>query len=1476
MLLVEQNSEKSDVASGLLSMQQLLHDSRKKGGSAQAIHATYIDWYGAFTLEQPRWLATVIQQVTQLSHKTSSKRSLARRYLLLQRAAARVQRENPDSTELYAECQFFLADILKEYPATNYQHYDAAIASYETACEIYTLPYYPRRFAAIQYTLGNAYYGRLRGDYRTNQEQALSSYREALRVYTPQMFPMEWARTLNNLGTILHKRLAGDQSENLEQALASYRQILQIYTESEFPSEWAATQNNLSVAYYDRIAGERRFNLEEAIACATAALRVYQREVFPDDWAWTLINLGNAYSERLLGEQHENQERAIAYYTSALEVYTYTAFSADWAMLQHNLGNIYRERIEGDHRANLEQAILHYQAALRVYTPDDFPLEWSGVQNGLGNVFHERVEGERRVNQEQAIAHFHAALQIRVRQKFPHEWAITCQNLGVAYSRRIEGERRTNLEQALLCYRNALEVHTRTAYPIDWAMLQQNLGNTYLFRIEGEQRENIEQSIAACQASFEVYSREAFPVDWASTHYTLSNAYSHRIEGERYTNLEMAIAACHAALLIYTREAFAADWAQTHQSLGTIYGERIRGERRANLEQSITCYEAALQVYTYESFPVEWAMTQHNLGNAWLFRVLGKRSENLERALGCYQKALQVYTYTSSAEDWARTTHALGNAYLARILGDRRENLEQALICYTRSSQIYTRSAFPLEWARLHEDKGNVYLYRIADERKENLECAVDSYQAALQIYTRETFPEDWARTLQNLGVVYSERLVGQRQINQQQAVDCFQAALQIYTLEAFPDQHRRTQLNFVPIAAAQGHWDAVEHACAQGLAAEDLLVRLGSGATGRDVILKQGRNLSTQYAFALMRQGKIEQALLAIERGRTRGLTEALMLGMTDPEQISDIGIRSRFHETRQRFIEAQSALNLPFSPTITEQEQRHLLLERTATYHQALTDFDTVVIEIRTAQHLPDFLIDKLDPQAILDIAASQGPGHALVYLAATPWGGMALAALAPSSGEQASEPYFAVLELPALSQSVVDDLLEMILDDGDPTIIGGFLHAQENHGIDWIVQQWSDTTFRGRATALHLACEGAKKTSMLDMAAQTLLASPLLAHLVDCPLEQVDPARMEELASTLEHTFLQLELQRCLTILSDSAMYPLVTWLSQSSTQRLTLIPCGSLATFPLAAAFLTNGHTVAETLSTCIALSARSLLPAQREEKPRAGVYTLGDPHPTHQPLHWGEAEALTLAKLARILGWQGEAKVQYQARRSWAIQALQHGLIVDVSCHGTFNSNDFLQSALLFANGQRLTLAEMLNREVDMHGLRLLILSACQTAILDLRGASNEVRSLTAGMIQAGVRAVLASLWSVDDRATYLLIVRFAQEWFPKMTEELPSAALARAQHWLRNVTNDELQHWEATSLPPLTIQEQQAAGAQYLEHDQGHAVLLSPLAVMRGRGTRYELQEAESLLHSAVKASNPTSRPYENPVYWAGFQIIGW
>ena len=213
--------------------------------------------------------------------------------------------------------------------------------------------------------------------------------------------------------------------------------------------------------------------------------------------------------------------------------------------------------------------------------------------------------------------------------------------------------------------------------------------------------------------------------------------------------------------------------------------------------------------------------------------------------------------------------------------------------------------------------------------------------------------------------------------------------------------------------------------------------------------------------------------------------------------------------------------------------------------------------------------------------------------------------------------------------------------------------------------------------------------------------------------------------------------------------------------------------------------------------------------------------------------------------------------------------------MNASCHGIFDLHNFLRSRLILAHEEELTLADMLSDQVDLRGLRLLILSACQTAILDLQGARDEVRSLAAGMLQAGAAAILASLWSVDDRATYLLMVRFALEWFPRLQSEPPATALARAQQWLRTVTNHELLVWQATLSPqPVPTSDM----AQDLEiparvHVAGSA---GRLVAVRGRANRFDAVQAQEVVQYGAEKLSLGDCPYADPYYWAGFHITGW
>jgi CHAT domain-containing protein len=80
--------------------------------------------------------------------------------------------------------------------------------------------------------------------------------------------------------------------------------------------------------------------------------------------------------------------------------------------------------------------------------------------------------------------------------------------------------------------------------------------------------------------------------------------------------------------------------------------------------------------------------------------------------------------------------------------------------------------------------------------------------------------------------------------------------------------------------------------------------------------------------------------------------------------------------------------------------------------------------------------------------------------------------------------------------------------------------------------------------------------------------------------------------------------------------------------------------------------------------------------------------------------------------------------------------------------------------------------------VDLTGCELAVLSACETA-LGRQAGWQGVQGLQKGFHQAGARHVLASLWSVSDPATSVLMDHFYQQlWGRKQT---PGQALRQAQ-----------------------------------------------------------------------------------------------
>ena len=996
-----------------------------------------------------------------------------------------------------------------------------------------------------------------------------------------------------------------------------------------------------------------------------------------------------------------------------------------------------------------------------------------------------------------------------------------------------------------------------------------------------------QREIACLSFALQTYTEARYPYPWALAQNALGSVYDDFLQGDIAQNKEKAIACFHGALRVFTEQGFPGDWAKTQNYLGLVYRDRIQGNREENQEQAILFYQAALRVFSEQDTPRDWAMVQTNLGTLFLERLQGYKVNNQSMAIAYFQAALRVFTEQAFPIEWATTQNNLGNVLSTYHGGDVAENRRQAIACYQAALRVRTEQHFPVEWATMQNNLGGVYSRYTGEDQAENQERAIPFFQASLRVFTEHDFPRQWARSQYNLGHIYSESLHGSPAENREKAIDYFQASLRVYTRQAFPELHRTAELDLAACAAADGMWELAYSSFVSARQAEDDLLALAAGVKEVDTILSGGEQAATYEAFVLVRLGRYAEAIEAVERGRARGLAAAHLLHTSDPQRIRDPHLRERYLLHRTALQQAQAAVQQATDPPLVGKER----LTRAAALRQARAAFDETVATIRVTKDPADFLYDDFSSETIARILSEKPAAHGLIYLLATPWGGMALSALNAPSAQGGQGIYskqstrFTVLELPMLTLDALRKRISNAPSDAS-YVLGGYGYAQESRGLVLLSQGWDGTSFASCAEQLHTFCQQTHQESTLDAAAQEIRASARFRAIVEVGWNELSEGQEAYLEMVFNQRFLHHELRASLEWLAEVALRPLAGGLQQEGIVGVTIIPCGLLAAFPLLAAPLEmiDGRTVtlADRYIASVTPNARTLLHSANVDHHRQGVASLGNPYPSHQSLSWGEAEALTLAELG---GDATRAAIQYDADRAHLSEMLRTARVVDVSSHG-IAADDYLQSRLLLANHEYLTLADALNGTLtDLHGLRLLILSACQTAIPDIRGAPDEVRSLAVGMLQAGAEAVLASLWPVDDKATYLLMVRFAQEWFPRMETEPPAAALARAQLWLRTVTNQELQTWQATTPFPESFVSPSKPVAEMQE-----AAGLAPVMFSRSVDAehhsissawpRYSVQDAEQILQEVAlkwtQEGGPAVRPYADPYFWAGFQLYGW
>ncbi len=148
----------------------------------------------------------------------------------------------------------------------------------------------------------------------------------------------------------------------------------------------------------------------------------------------------------------------------------------------------------------------------------------------------------------------------------------------------------------------------------------------------------------------------------------------------------------------------------------------------------------------------------------------------------------------------------------------------------------------------------------------------------------------------------------------------------------------------------------------------------------------------------------------------------------------------------------------------------------------------------------------------------------------------------------------------------------------------------------------------------------------------------------------------------------------------------------------------------------------------------------------------------------------ELETITQKEL-----WSGKVLLNQQFTLKQFQQARSQNPygIVHLATHADISAKSVRDSYIQFWD-RRLRLNEVRNLRLDRPPVELLVLSACRTAL----GAPNAELGFAGLAVQSGAKAVVASLWSVDDVGTLVLMANFYQQL---KTVPLKSQALRNTQ-----------------------------------------------------------------------------------------------
>jgi tetratricopeptide (TPR) repeat protein len=847
----------------------------------------------------------------------------------------------------------------------------------------------------------------------------------------------------------------------------------------------------------------------------------------------------------------------------------------------------------------------------------------------------------------------------------------------------------------------------------------------------------------------------------------LATLYAARREGNRADNLDRAVELLRRVVADADEAGDPHDRGVAHHNLGSALVERLRGDRAADLEEAIAHLKEALRLRPRETEPERWAETQNNLGSAFRLRIAGDPAENAELAIEHVRAALEVRTREAAPREWAISQNDLAIAYLARVRGDASDDVERAIQHLALALGVHTRDADPERWAEAEANLALAHVRRVRGNRAANLRLAAQHGERALEAYDEALRPLEWANVNNTLAVIRQELGEPERSIEHLEAVlralpredfperwaaahlnllhsylalpDTGRAiehgrrALEIFDRERFPDRWGMVHQGLGVAAAARGEPEAAE---ANFRLALDVFGR-ESPARHRTVqrslaglLFDRGDWAGAHAAFdAAIGAGDDLLAEAYTDEGRASELAEASTVFARDAWCLVELDRPDEALERLDRGKARQLTEALMLSDAVE--------VRRSPELEQLRATLRALELEERTSD---GGAAAGLDRAGRLQAVRAELRAHTAALRESDPslfppgLDVAGLARLAPAGGAL-------VAPLVASHGSVA-----LVLRAGGAAVDVVPLGDFDERELQVLLFGAGEGPWEGWLGAYGDGADPDRRRALIEAAGAILwsrVAGPLVAGLRGLGIERGAP---------------------------------------------LVVFPQGGLGLLPLHTAFrledgrrlaLVDEHPVSYAPGGYALAAGLRRLGAGGDDRSLAAVAD-----PTRDLPHAAEEGAAVRGHFP-----PGDSVVLADATLADVLREARGRTHLHFACHGEYDWDDPMRSALLLARGDRLTLAAAIAR-LDLRGVRLVTLSACETGMTDVRRSPDEYVGLPAGFLQAEAPAVVSTLWAVDDFSTLLLMERFYE--LQAAGGLSPSRALAGAQTWLRDATNAEL------------------------------------------------------------------------------------